>query len=520
MLHYACLFAHDQPSTPQSDWDIDHGRVDGWAEWFERVPLLFLYLIGDARHLPECAPCAIYGDGGDLACLVAPMEEVRERWLALDGYMRPHVRHMPDEARAQWAQMHATITGTSRHWLVLDCSALISASVGTPEMDAFLQGLRQRCAEWELAQETGVLPPVLQALLNEAAGQWGWWGPGVIERIYEVEERPYEEWPAALRERYEPANNWPWEEEVQAYRVRPIDRSADESSPDGSDERCGPVGLVTPYGRWLVHPDEGTYRVYVDKDRIVARRRGAWDDGIPTGFKDLNGQWLVPFSAGFLNMSRVTPTLALGRRTPPPAGLGRRVGLLRWPGGELLFDDLETAWLHEDGWVRIAHADETESVLDATTGEPVFAARYRNIFAFHKKLRLAVVEQCRPAILQGVVHESGRLVIPCDYAHIHHAYKQPPKLLQGRQLLAITPDGQPHFYGVDGKLLAALDCDVKPWTWTPIIKNNQLLAFDRPGMDSQLIWISLSDYGVTVSGETRAEYVEMVKEGFGDWLPR
>ncbi|KWF10256.1 hypothetical protein WL82_09150 [Burkholderia ubonensis] len=532
MLRYACLFAHAHPSTPASVWDIDTGHVDGWAEWFEQIPQLFLYLIGDATHLPQVASCAMYGDAESPSCLVAPMAEVRARWHALARHMQPLLPQLPADVRAQWAHMHTTIAMTTREWLILDCSQFCEAAIGTPEMEAFLLQVRQRCAEWVAVAEpdAGDLPPVLLPLLSEATGQWGWWNPNVIERIYAIEAQPHEEWPADLRESYEPARDWqPWIDEVQAYYVRRIDRGAEASSPADADPARGPAGLVTPYGRWLVHPDDGAEWIDIEAGYIVIRQHGDWNAGIPGGLKDLNGRWIVPPSAGYVDLSPLTRTLALGRRSPRSEGMDNRmVELLRWPGGELLFDNLTGGMLHDDGRVRIFHADDTQSVLDAATGEPLFDTRYKNVFAFHKKLRLAVVEWRRPSepspddpgILQGVVHESGRLVIPCEYAHIHHAYKQPPKLLHGRQLLAITVDGRPHFYRPDGVLLASPECNMKPWIWTPMVKNNQLLAFDGDGMDARVVWVALSDYSFIETGQTRADCVNMLREGLSGWLPK
>lgn len=523
MLHYACLFAHDQPSTTESDWDIDHGHVDGWAEWFEQMPLLFLYLIGDAQHLPQIAPCTIYGGSEAPACLMAPMAEVRQRWLALHEHMQRRTSTLSDDAQARWRQMDAAIMATTRQWLILDCSMLIDDALGTVQMDAFLQQLRQSCEAWgELSgPEVGDPPPVLQPLLDENAGAWGWWNPSVIERIYAVDEQPYEAWPSWLREHYVPARaEWPWREEVQAYLVHPIDASSDEEPPDEYGNRRAPVGLVTPYGRWLVHPDEGARWVNIDAGYLCLHQRGEWSEGIPSGLKDFNGQWVVAVSAGYFNLSAITKTLAWGWRTPrfDEGSLGE---LLRWPEGRSLFDDISAVQLCDDGRVRVTHADEMQSVLDAVTGEPLFDTRYTQIFHFHKKLRLAVVQQILPdesspdkrGLFSGVVHESGRMIIPCDYVCIYRAYRQdPPKLLQGRQLLAITPDGRPHFYSVDGKLLATPDCIAKPWMWTSMVKSNQLIAFDGDGMDARVVLVSVSDYSMTYTGETLEDCVDLMRQ--------
>ncbi|WP_332451426.1 hypothetical protein, partial [Burkholderia ubonensis] len=89
-----------------------------------------------------------------------------------------------------------------------------------------------------------------------------------------------------------------------------------------------------------------------------------------------------------------------------------------------------------------------------------------------------------------------------------------------KQTLAITVDGRPHFYRPDGVLLAALEFDMKPWIWTPIVKNNQLLAFDREGMDARVIWVALSDYSFIETGQTHADCVNMLREGLSGWLPK
>ena len=521
MLRCACLFAHDHPSTPESDWDTEHGHVDGWAEWFESIPLLFLYLMGDAEHLPQIAPCAMFGDADSPACLMAPLAEARARWQALDARMRALLPLCPDAVQKQWAHMHRTITESTRHWLILDCSAFCDAALGTPEMFAFLQQVQARCTAWGPAGRfaAGDLPAALLPLLDEATGEWGWWNPSVVERAYQVEAQPHDEWPDGLRAAYEPVDEYAWLDEVQAYRVRPTARDDD---PDGA------VGLVTPYGRWLVNIEEGASQIYVDTGYIVVLQRGEWNDGRPSGLKDLNGKDVVPVSAGYCNLSPVTRTLVLGCEKPATSNATETTTLRRLPDCTPLFDNLTGAALNDDGRVRLFHPDDTESVVDATTGALLFDARYKHVFAFKKKLGLAVVERNvtgepgphHSGVVQGVIHESGRLVVPCEYAWIHHAYKQPPKILQGRRLLAFTAEGRPHFYSIDGILLAALDCTVAPWIWTPAVKDNQLMAFDGEGMDARVVWVSLSDYSFFETGETRADCVQMLRDGFKNWLPQ
>lgn len=61
---------------------------------------------------------------------------------------------------------------------------------------------------------------------------------------------------------------------------------------------------------------------------------------------------------------------------------------------------------------------------------------------------------------------------------------------------------------------------MKPWIWTPIVKENQLLALDGEGMDARVIWIALRDYSFIETGETRADCVNMLRESLKGWLPK
>ena len=58
----ACtLFAID--SLPNTiEWYFDNPQIEAWAEWFEHIPLLFLYLMGDSQHLPEKVASHTYID--------------------------------------------------------------------------------------------------------------------------------------------------------------------------------------------------------------------------------------------------------------------------------------------------------------------------------------------------------------------------------------------------------------------------------------------------------------------------
>lgn len=526
MPRFACLFAHDHPSTPDTDWDASHGHVDGWAEWFEHLPLLFLYLIGDADHLPQTAPCAQYEDASSPVCLMAPMAEVQRRWQALHQHMESRLPQLSALTQAQWAQMHKTVTTSPRQWLVLDCACLCDAELGSPEMLALLESLRQRCAGWNLATATGF--DNLRPLLDGAPAEWGWWSPAVVARAEAVYEQPHEEWPADLRKDYEPEEWSAWAKEVDAYHVRPFRARAAGECSRRDDDESDPVGLVTPYGRWLVHPDDGATFVAVQAGWISLHQPWVKGKGRPSGLKDINGQWVIPFSAGYHDLYPETPALAQCR---VPDSEVETVQLLRLPDGELLFDNLKHAGCSKhDGLVRITHADDTISVLDAA-GNLLFPTRYRDVLEFKKKSGLAIVRQhlpvTRPAegrvpfrIAEGVVHRSGKLIVPCVYENIKRsAEKGPPQLYPSGKLLAVLPDGQPHVYNTKGALLSAPPCKV-PCAVAPLVTKNQLFAYDGDGPDAQAVLFSLEDFSLTPTGETRAEVARSVKESLSAWLPK
>jgi hypothetical protein len=506
---YACLFAHDHPSTPDTDWEPEHGHFDGWAEWFEQVPLLFLYLIGDAQHLPQIAPWAIYGDPPTPCCLLAPMSQVRQRWAALQRWLQPRLPQSCAAARALWEQVDQTITASPRQWLLLDCVTLCTGSanaeMGTPAFAADLEKLRQRCADWNPQDATA--PASLQPLLDAFERNNGWWNAAVSARRYDITEQYEPAFPAAALELCDPHERCTWDEAAGAYCVS-VKKSAHQKATET-------VALVTEYGRWLVHPDEGSVMVTVQDGWISVQLHAEWPLPSPSGLKDINGQRVIPVSAGYRDLCVLSPALMQCHKSDED-GYAKVVQVRSLPGGRVLFDDLQgnSYREHRDSWIRITHADGRTSVIDAT-GAVVFAGPYQNIGAFSKKNGLAVVSDGKS---EGVAHKSGKLIIPCQYKRIETGTSDgPPKLFPGSKLLALDAQDRPHVYNTKGALLAAppIELDL-----SGIKDKDRLLALDGEGPDAEVLWFSMKDLSIERTGVSRTEYFKPLRDEMQRWIDR
>ena len=100
MPDYTLLLAHDEHPSPSTDWPAQPGGpCEGWAEWFDGVPLLFSVLLGDANQPPDRVPCSAYQDKESLISLAAPMDQVKARWQWLKSHIEPLPEKWPRSPR-------------------------------------------------------------------------------------------------------------------------------------------------------------------------------------------------------------------------------------------------------------------------------------------------------------------------------------------------------------------------------------------------------------------------------------
>ena len=249
MPNYALLLAHDERPTATTLWPTEPGLpgavCEGWAEWFNHMPLLFSLLMGDALHLPERVPCSFYQEADSLSALAAPMAQVQARWAWLKHLLGAAPGNWPAALAQQWQAIDHTITTSRRQWLLLDCATLCPHDLGTPEFATFLQAQRDQCLSWDCSASS--LPQALQALQQHPDHQLGWWNPAVVARTATIKHADSDDWPSWLADAYEERYYAAWEEEIDAYQVMPRLHPRTGQPCRTEDEReHWPVGLVTP----------------------------------------------------------------------------------------------------------------------------------------------------------------------------------------------------------------------------------------------------------------------------------
>lgn len=527
MPTYALLLAHDEYPTATTAWpaqpDTAPSPCDGWAEWFSHTPLLFSLLLGDARQLPELVPCSAYQDKESLSALAAPMAGVKARWQWLKAQMEPLPAHWPTSLQQQWQHIDTTISHSTRQWLLLDCATLCPHDFDEPAFTAFLQALRDQCLLWDCSAPT--LPDALQKLKQSPASQLGWWSPAVIARTEVIEPDRCEDWPAWLADHYEERYHSAWEADVDAYCVIPKLHPRTGLPPKNEAERDDwPMGLVTPYGRWLQRPIEGASMVFASGDHLSVR----WPEAVPgegakSGLKDLNGLWVVPPTAGYRDAYAITPHVmqCLSPHTP------HYHDLHSLPGLELLHATVSDAMYNpeEDAIIRVSRDLDSQArmLLLDIHGQPLFDSRYAHVNNFNAQTGLAVAVQRKPwtnaqgeadtRMYEGVVHRSGQEIVPCAFELIERGFTDsPPKVFPGKKLLAFTHDGQPRVFNTQGKLLASPDI------WCPPlhrkVQKNELLAFVGERPDAEMGMFSLKDYSFTRSGESWQDYADALQGAF------
>nr|WP_314709189.1 hypothetical protein [uncultured Comamonas sp.] len=514
---YALLLAHDEFPSSTTHWPAEPGGIcDGWAEWFDTTPLLFSVLMGDAQQLPQQVACSAYENKDALSALAAPMKQVKARWQWLKACMEPLPSHWSASMRAQWQAIDTTITTSQRQWLLLDSAMLCPHDFDEPEFTHFLHAQRDVCRQWD--GHTPVLPDVLQILQQTPKSQLGWWSDSVIARTAAIEQDDEQDWPAWLAEHYTLRHFGAWDEETETYCVVPKRHPSTGLPPQNEDERMSlPVGMVTPYGRWLQHPDDGAHLVFPSHGYIsVWQPESVPGAGAVSGLKDFNGLWVLPSTAGYLNATALTPHVMQCQSPQTPDACD----LYSLPGMDLLYSAITEPRYDPDtdAFVRICRTEtDGSNTMQVLTpqGHPLFDSTYAHMGDFNLKTGLAIAYrrvaytdskgQPGTRFCEGVVHRSGKEIVACTYDAIERGFSDsPPKVLPGSKLLAFTHQGQPHVYSTKGKLLAS------PNIWCSHLhrklQKNELMAFRGEKPTAELGMFSIKDFSFTPTGQTWQDY--------------
>ena len=404
---------------------FDTEAITGLAEWRLATPMLFKLLIGAGT---QAVAWPVYGDGEDAPCvLAAPLAQAQASWQALSALMAP-----PRDAAAIVARgaIGALLAG-ARAWLVLDCVQLIPHDIGTPDYAAALDSVRTEAQALHAALLRGdqaALAPLLS--LAGAAPASGYWSATASAQLADVEELDAEDLPFlhGLDVRA-------WVEDALCYEV-------------GKAGQPDVLGLVTPYGRWIVPLSLNA----------VALDSGDAGDGWLTfataarpdahGVLDLNGCVALPPAPGALHV--ISPHLV---QRIAPDGASR---LQRLPDGALLMDGVDNICQRDDGLFDIerqTHDDERNvcGVLDAT-GKVVLAPQFSSVQDFGTKRKIAIVSQrIGGRFLFGLVNSGGELLAPCQYEAIDCATTSSPPKLRKNLIFAIDAQGLACMLTLDGK---------------------------------------------------------------------
>lgn len=404
---------------------FDTEAVTGLAEWRLATPMLFKLLIGAGT---QAVAWPVYGDGEDGPCvLAAPLAQAQASWQALSALM-----DRPRDAAAIVARgaIGALLAG-AQAWLVLDCVQLIPHDIGTPDYAAALDSVRTEAQALHAALLRGdqaALAPLLS--LAGAAPASGYWSATASAQLADVEELDAEDLPFlhGLDVRA-------WVEDALCYEV-------------GKAGQPDVLGLVTPYGRWIVPLSLNA----------VALDSGDAGDGWLTfataarpdahGVLDLNGSVALPPAPGALYV--ISPHLV---QRISPDGASR---LLRLPDGALLMDGVDNICQRDDGLFdveRQTHDDESNvcGVLDAT-GKVVLAPQFSSVQDFGTKRKIAIVSQhIGGRFLFGMANSGGELLAPCQYEAIDCATTSSPPKLRKNLIFAIDAQGLACMLTLDGK---------------------------------------------------------------------
>ena len=406
--------------------DFDTEAITGLAEWRLDVPMLFKLLIGAGT---QAVAWPVYGDGEDAPCvLAAPLAQAQASWQALSALMAP-----PRDAAAIVARgaIGALLAG-AQAWLVLDCVQLIPHDIGTPDYAAALDALRaegQALHAALLRGDQAALAPLLS--LAGAAPASGYWSATASAQLADVEEVNAEDLPFL-----QGLDVRAWVEDVLCYEV-------------GKAGQPEVLGLVTPYGRWIVPLSLN----------VVALDCGDAGNGWLTfataaqpdahGVLDLNGCVALPPSPGALYV--ISPHLV---QKIAPDGAS---GLLRLPDGALLMDGVDNICQRDDGLIDVERqtGDDDErnvhGVIDKT-GKLVLPAVYSSVQDFGTKKKIAIVSQrIGDRFLFGLANNQGELLAPCQYEAIDCATTSSPPRLRKNLIFAIDAQGLACMLTLDGK---------------------------------------------------------------------
>jgi hypothetical protein len=459
------LFATATYPQPTDDYYQDEDNpIVGLAEWFNEIPALFLILMGQRATL---SPFASYTDPGTAKAMVTELATAMERWALFYAMAK---QFWPQQA-TQLHSINADLTSVRFPFLVLDIWESNPSAQGKKQWPLFTTQLLHRATQLEAQLK--------QLHANPNVDDWalvfphpesvlGYWSPAVITRTSGIEYEPLEN--LASFSAYELSDYPSWIANIPAYIVRA----------KGQSNHISPLGVVTPYGRWLVPLEANMTSIECLDERVV---NDGWlpcsqsenlDNNaytIHSQLFDVNGVAQTPL---LRNTHLSVHSVLVGSTTPTPFNDALKTRLVKLPDLTPILTEIDNVEYSEDAYIRFKkqtsanvggfmHAYAVCGLLNANGETLIPLENYTYIGNFHKTKHIAIVaslshaprlEDSNPEALLGVVNTTGKVIVPVRYKCIAPPSSDlPPKVYQKDKLIAIGLDMTVSIYKVNGELV-------------------------------------------------------------------
>jgi hypothetical protein len=481
MVKLSVLFAVKTFPTESDDYyDDANPNISGLAEWFLTVPDLFLLLLGNDT---QAAPFAAYGDAGSNKALVVETQKAQQRWQVFYQL----AQQIKPALQTQLATIHNALMAEKLPFLALDIwSSVTEKEQAKKTYNAYIESLIQRAKILDVALSISTPSQVaapISAMIENSQNQLGYWSAAVIARKFEIEREDIANISFLVDyQEYEDENPY-WFYHIPAYIVRK----------KGSHART-PIGVVTPYGRWLVPLALGMTNV----DDIWNEQLASLDGWIKCDAVEYDNKYHCTRHDSVLfdvNGNQVTPVMqntALLVHSAKVASLYKnhishsdQADMVRLPDLSLILANVSGVDYSEDGFIRyrkkifMRHGEPAESELIGlmhADGQVLVAADcYFSIGEFHKTKQLAIVSKDKPNFvydenkssdenighLQGIIDQTGKLVVPCQYLYVLPINGENRlKVHQKDRLLLMGADKKLSIYKTNGELVVATQYQV------------------------------------------------------------
>lgn len=477
MIQFSVLFSVASfPAESDEYYDDENSNIAGLAEWFLTIPDLFLLLLGaDA----QATPFAIYREPGTNKALVVETVKAQQRWQAFYKLASAAAPHLA----AQLTQIDSLLMATKHAYLALDVwSSVPEKGQAKRAYSAHLVVLHKRakCLESALLQSS---PEYLQApileLLKNSQQTLGYWSSELIARSGDIDYEPIADNPlltglVELEDINNDARADGWLRDIPAYVVRK----------KGEPKDTAAVGVVTPYGRWLVPLTLGMNQIQDVGSSYQNEILHGWLVALYWRRDDKKFETLehnaVLFDVNGVQFTPVIKNTGLYIHSPMVATLNSHyIGhdrdyndLVRLPDLSVLVErTVRGVEYSEDGYLHYGksysiffdgkmHEEEFKGIMTIEGKMLIPANQYASISEFSKSKKLALVSKLdisrldsERRLLYGVIDIAGNEIVPCQYARI--GGDGLPKVYQKDRLLALDHNNCPSIYKTNGELVCA-----------------------------------------------------------------